>query len=241
MTKPVHLNMAGIDATWRRRLIRSSVLVLIASALTWFSALALAVWAGLTPATEPQTSFTLPQIEKLPTNATVVAESSGLGVRKRSLRVSTHQYDDSGVLRYWYDGEWVVSINAPFFEAENFDITWVEAGFPFFAIHGGDFEASPNYVSGGKREGFLHGAVPMGAGAGVTTTLPFRPQWQGSVLNTAFFFLVLNVAIGVVRVGRFVVRRTRSRCTRCGYPAGSSTVCTECGDDRTASRKRLPV
>lgn len=60
--------------------------------------------------------------------------------------------------------------------------------------------------------------------------LPLRPIWRGSACN----ILTYSTAIGVAWFGiHSLWRGTRTRrgqCPACGYPRGTSPVCTECGE-----------
>lgn len=59
--------------------------------------------------------------------------------------------------------------------------------------------------------------------------LPLRPIWPGFLINT----LLYGTSLWMVCTGPFAVRRAirrrRGRCAHCGYPVGTSPVCTECG------------
>lgn len=67
-------------------------------------------------------------------------------------------------------------------------------------------------------------------GYGVTRSLPIVPIWPAFILNAlayaAAFWLMLRVR-GTVRA---FARSRRGQCMNCGYPKGSSDVCTECGE-----------
>ncbi|MCC6910228.1 MAG: hypothetical protein IT430_20030 [Phycisphaerales bacterium] len=59
--------------------------------------------------------------------------------------------------------------------------------------------------------------------------LPLRPYWPGLASNTVFFAM-LTWMITAVRIAlRNRWRTERSQCPACGYPRGTSRVCTECG------------
>ena len=59
--------------------------------------------------------------------------------------------------------------------------------------------------------------------------LPIAPIWTGLIFNTVFFAAILWLLVR----GPFWVRRyfriKRGLCPACGYPAGTSNACTECG------------
>ncbi len=60
--------------------------------------------------------------------------------------------------------------------------------------------------------------------------LPLYPIWSGFTLNTLFYAIILNVAFRVPVASRRWLRTKWSLCPACGYPRGTSPVCTECGD-----------
>ncbi len=58
-----------------------------------------------------------------------------------------------------------------------------------------------------------------------------RPIWPGCAINTVFYATVLWLLIpGPFALRRFI-RRKRGQCPACGYPAGESAVCSECGKE----------
>ena len=59
--------------------------------------------------------------------------------------------------------------------------------------------------------------------------LPLRPIWTGLVVNTLVYAATLWLLIAAPVVLRSFLRRRRCLCPSCGYPAGASRVCTECG------------
>ncbi len=59
--------------------------------------------------------------------------------------------------------------------------------------------------------------------------LPLRPLPTGFAVNTLFYATILWLLIpGPFALRRFI-RRKRGQCPACGYPAGESAVCSECG------------
>jgi len=68
--------------------------------------------------------------------------------------------------------------------------------------------------------------------------LPLRPLWPGFVVNTILYAVVLWMALaGSVALRRWR-RIGRKRCPACGYPRGTSPVCTECGEPLPSDRPR---
>ncbi len=66
----------------------------------------------------------------------------------------------------------------------------------------------------------------------------FRPLWPGFAINTLFYATLLWLLIpGPFALRRFI-RRKRAQCPACGYPAGESAVCSECGRALPQGRRR---
>ncbi len=63
---------------------------------------------------------------------------------------------------------------------------------------------------------------------------PLRPIWPGFGINTLFYAAMLWLLIPgpftLLALRRFI-RRKRGLCPACGYPAGESAVCSECGKE----------
>ena len=59
--------------------------------------------------------------------------------------------------------------------------------------------------------------------------LPFHPIWSGLIINTLFYAVLIWGVVSGPGAARRVFRQRRNRCPACGYPIGTSTVCTECG------------
>ncbi len=69
-------------------------------------------------------------------------------------------------------------------------------------------------------------AVPMGV-----YWLPLRPLWPAFAINTVFYATILWLLIpGPFAMRRFI-RHRRGQCRACGYPAGESAACSECGKE----------
>lgn len=60
--------------------------------------------------------------------------------------------------------------------------------------------------------------------------LPMYPMWRGFILNSFFYAIMLVGAFRIPLAGRTWLRERQSVCPACGYPRGSSPVCTECGE-----------
>lgn len=60
--------------------------------------------------------------------------------------------------------------------------------------------------------------------------LPLYPIWTGSIPNIMLYSTGMAVACFCYRSPRRAIRTRRGLCPACGYPRGSSPVCTECGE-----------
>lgn len=105
-------------------------------------------------------------------------------------------------------------------------------GWPLYCLYG---EQWTRYVDGSEQyETIYRYASALSIEKGMVAResariLPLRPIWLGFVINTVFFGGILWLATCGPFVLRRVIRRRRGRCAGCGYPVGSSAVCTECG------------
>jgi hypothetical protein len=59
--------------------------------------------------------------------------------------------------------------------------------------------------------------------------LPVQPIWRGFAINTVLYAATAWLVIAGPFALRRVMRPRRGLCSECGYPRGSSAVCTECG------------
>lgn len=62
--------------------------------------------------------------------------------------------------------------------------------------------------------------------------LPFIPVWPGFAMNTVLFAIPGALLVLSTRIPGMLIRSRRrhaGRCSKCGYPAGTSLNCTECG------------
>lgn len=59
---------------------------------------------------------------------------------------------------------------------------------------------------------------------------PYRPMWPGFAINTLFYALIIGLLQRGTIAFRRSSRRARNQCPACGYPRGTSPVCTECGE-----------
>jgi hypothetical protein len=59
--------------------------------------------------------------------------------------------------------------------------------------------------------------------------LPLRPVWPEFAINTIFYAAILWVLFAAPLAFRRRRRINRGCCGACGYPVGTSKVCTECG------------
>ncbi|MCA9284951.1 MAG: hypothetical protein KDA22_07050 [Phycisphaerales bacterium] len=113
----------------------------------------------------------------------------------------------------------------------------VRAGWPFRALNGcrvhparSQFE---QYDTPDASDPVVHGLVTVG---GEQRDIPFMPLPLGFAANACVFALCWWTVLLAPQRIRSAVRARRFRCARCGYPIGSSPVCTECGT-RLAPRR----
>lgn len=59
--------------------------------------------------------------------------------------------------------------------------------------------------------------------------LPFHPIWSGLIINTLFYAVLIWGVVSGPGAARRAFRQRRNRCPACGYPIGTSIICTECG------------
>jgi hypothetical protein len=59
--------------------------------------------------------------------------------------------------------------------------------------------------------------------------LPLKPVWGGFAVNSAAYGGGSWLALLLIQRWRRAAREKRGLCAVCGYPAGASSVCTECG------------
>ena len=60
--------------------------------------------------------------------------------------------------------------------------------------------------------------------------LPMFPLWVGFFTNSAIYALPFAIIMTIASACRLLIRRFRNQCSVCGYPRGTSPVCTECGE-----------
>jgi len=59
--------------------------------------------------------------------------------------------------------------------------------------------------------------------------LPYQIIWWNFLIDAAIYGSILFVLVLAPRRIRRIIRARRKQCRNCGYPIGSSAVCTECG------------
>ena len=95
---------------------------------------------------------------------------------------------------------------------------WVlEAGWPVRCLRSDSWWS---FMMGGHTSGL----IKLG-----TTSLPIRPIPTGIALDTLFFAAILLLARRLLARAFRYCRIRRHLCPLCGYPFGTSPVCTECG------------
>lgn len=86
-------------------------------------------------------------------------------------------------------------------------------------------ESDPMDVRGGLALRF----DPTSPAMTPARTLPLIPIWPGAALNTIIICFIVCIPVAAMRAVRRHRRIKRSQCPGCGYPMGTSPVCTECG------------
>jgi hypothetical protein len=90
--------------------------------------------------------------------------------------------------------------------------------------------ASPE-VEGGFVTGLPRWKSSVARTAPQPRVLPLRPLWPGFALNTLIFAALFGLVF-VPSLLRKRLRRQNACCPHCGYPAGPSPICSECGHPR---------
>lgn len=112
---------------------------------------------------------------------------------------------------------------------------YIRAGLPYLSVEAMHWVTITVEADGTRRrlhdvEGGLRiPAVNRGFEPGGSCVLPWWPMWPGAVINTLIFSALAWIVIVPPLMARRAFRRWRRRCQWCGYPIGTSSVCTECG------------
>lgn len=105
-------------------------------------------------------------------------------------------------------------------------VRMTKAGWPLYAIEGNEFRIPTHPGWRIERHGCMGLAIlwPFGV-----ESIPIRPILPGFIVDSTMFgaiaWLLLTIPGAAVRL----IRRRRGQCPACGYPRGSSPICTECG------------
>ena len=86
-------------------------------------------------------------------------------------------------------------------------------------------KSGPNPIVGGIQLDSFR----MGGSTAMWRALPYHPLWPGLIVNTLLYAGLLGIVVLLPGWARRSLRRRRHQCESCGYPVGSSPVCTECG------------
>ena len=102
-----------------------------------------------------------------------------------------------------------------------------------------DLDASGALLNQPRPPRTLHGIVltPSTPIVRRCAYIPLGVIWPGFVGNAGLYSAILALLAYTGRALRRSVRRRRGRCLECGYPAGASPICTECGCE-LAKRER---
>ena len=101
----------------------------------------------------------------------------------------------------------------------------VEAGLPLTVLHGVHHSQVSRSGVFNRRAGIVRVANPDSRIRG----MPYLPIWPGFAINTIFYAGILWLLVAAPFKLRRFIRMKRQRCPGCGYPVGTSPVCTECG------------
>ena len=157
-----------------------------------------------------------------------------------SVQIINQRYDDLGVLQYWTGENWIDHFDFPEFQTLRFTITGIQAGWPLSTIAGSKWFVSSYGNSEYPSRTFLEFCSPITrpTTTNSSTLLPLGLMWPESAFATALYALATWIPIQVVKGARFLVRRHRGRCTRCGYDLQGvdHLQCPECGRRLTSSK-----
>lgn len=162
---------------------------------------------------------------------TFIDAATGFGcafVIEYSPRVNGHAYSAPPIYsdRTWWEPNATTKMAA---------IAHIGCGWPMLALSA---RVRPTPASAGAEQrsiviedGFVLGAKALNPPRDETLPiiLPYQPIWFGFAVNTGGFGGVLLAIFVVPGAIRRLVRRRQRRCPACGYPRGSSAVCSECG------------
>lgn len=110
-------------------------------------------------------------------------------------------------------------------------LPWGQAhGWPMYTLTAWqDWNPDPVQRSDTDEDSATYGGWGFGDGRSFRL-IPATPIWSGSAFNTAFYGVCLFLLAYSARATRGIMRRRRGDCAHCGYPRGTSPVCTECGE-----------
>lgn len=115
---------------------------------------------------------------------------------------------------------------------DRYELILVDAGWPLPALRGRFWRAThtTGVINEHVDNAVLVDGDRMWAPLMIKARLiPLRPQWWGFAANTILYGGAIYLAIYRRRAMLHLLRRHRKRCVECGYPAGASSVCSECG------------
>jgi len=110
-------------------------------------------------------------------------------------------------------------------------IRYEATGWPMISFASSTFQPiAPNpkpHVVGGIELDFLPRSTTDGLM--MSTTLPTQPILPGLIVNTLVYSFAAWFMLAAPFIARRALRSRRRQCQGCGYPVGTSEVCTECG------------
>src|SRR5262245_17895036 len=105
------------------------------------------------------------------------------------------------------------------------DLSILAAGWPCYSVRG--------HWYGNLREEKHVGAIRVPrvlTPSPFVDFVPFHPIWPGFAINTVFYAAIVWLVFATPIRFRRWRRIKRGLCARCGYPVGSSALCSECGE-----------
>lgn len=119
-------------------------------------------------------------------------------------------------------------------------------GFPLLSMWGGMKRPKPGHTFFDNQkpielDSMCHWSVVISRNQNEFDTpglLPLIPIWSGFLMNTLFYGAIAWMMFAAPRAARRRMRVKRSQCPACGYPVGTSPVCTECGEELGVTKRR---
>lgn len=141
------------------------------------------------------------------------------------------------VLQSGPDGEWTKYAGDLPYEAwaSEGPAILTRAGWPMLSIEGWELDPGAAIAPGGTMARMANARWGWGWDRSTLSPyrdplLPLRPMPHGFAVDSILYAaLTWMLAYGLATVRRGI-RKRQQRCVHCGYPRGTSPVCTECGE-----------